>query len=104
MRIMIGMVFSLWLISCGKTKDNKTVEADGLKILAADSIKRNEFDYEGHFKLENYLVSDQTDTSKVQIIDFDCALIIGPTSDQINEMTKNEKGEDLSTIADDNYF
>ncbi len=56
------------------------------------------------FKLESYLDSDPVDTTKVQPIDYKCALLIYPNEKQIEEM-KKEYGEDFFTIADDgNYY
>ncbi len=103
MRIIIGIIFILGLFGCGRTKDNKSGVTDSLKV-SADSVKKDEFDYDSQFKLENYIVEDQTDTSKVQVIDFSCALIIDPTADQVDEMKKKEGEENFYVGADDAIF
>ena len=104
MKIIIAISVSLCLFSCGNQRVNQTEGVDSLKTVDKDSMKRNEFDYEGQFKLEKYLANDQPDTATIQVIDFNCSLIIDPSSDQVDEMKKRLSEEDLSTIADDNLF
>ncbi len=103
MRLFCAIILSITLLSCGKTKENATA-GDTLKTSKPDSAKADAFDYEAQFKLENYLVSDQADTSKVQTINFDCAVVIYPTDEQIEEMKKSGSEDDFATIADDASF
>jgi len=102
MRLFCAIILSLSLLSCGKTKETATT-SDTLITSTPDSTKAGKFDYDAQFKLENYL-AEQTDTSKVQTIAFDCAVIIYPSPDQIEEMEKAEGEENFATIADDASF
>lgn len=102
MRFFFVIILSLFLLSCGKTKETSTV-SDTLKTSKPDSTK-TEFDYEAQFKLESYLAGEQTDTSKVQTIAFDCAVLVYPTDEQIEEMKKTGSEEDFETVADDASF
>ena len=62
-----------------------------------DTIRNNDVDY---FKLDSYIVNEVIDSSKLFMIDNDCALLISPTTERIESM-KKEYGEDFFTIADD---
>ena len=72
--------------------------------MTIDTVTTMDFDYESLFNLESYLVNNLTDNSTLEIIDIDCAILIYPTVDQINEMKENEGEEDFYIIADDNNW
>lgn len=96
------LFLSFLLCACGKTKENTATTTDSLKT---DSVKTEAFDYDSQFKLENYLVSESSiDTSKVQTIATDCAILIYPTDEQIAEMKKSEGEENFATIVDDSNW
>lgn len=103
MRFPLAFTLSLTLLSCGKKQDSTTA-SNRIKISGSDSTKAGDFDYNAQFNLENYLVGDQTDTSKVHVVDFNCAVLIYPTHEQVEEMKKKEGEDDFYTIADDATF
>lgn len=102
MRSLSILFLSILLCTCGKIKENTATAADSLKT---DSIKTETFDYNSQFKLENYLINERSlDTSKIQTITADCAILIYPTDEQIEEMKKTEGEEDFYVGADDSNF
>lgn len=104
MRLRIIAIISVGLWSCTKTADTSSnlQHADSLKT-EVDSTTTYEFDYNAQFKLDNYLTTDSFDEKTNDIIDFDCAILIYPTSEQIDEM-KNEGEEDFYIGADDSNW
>lgn len=68
----------------------------------ADST--SEYDYNSFYKLKSYLINEITNTGDLEIIDYDCAVIINPTSGQIEELKNNMSEEDFYTVADDNQY
>jgi len=100
MKVLQTIIIAAVFLSCGKTKETKS---DSLKT-ASDTTKATEFDYDALFKLESYLASEQSDTSKVQTIDFDCAVFIYPTDEQIEELKKTEGEDNFYVGADDSNF
>jgi hypothetical protein len=103
MRTFIAIILCLGMLACGKPKDT-TTESAAVKVLKSDSLGKEGSGYYDQFKLENYLVGDMTDTSKVHIINFDCAVVVYPTHEQIEEMKKTEGEDAFYTIADDANF
>ena len=105
MRLRIIVIISLGLWSCSKTADTSSnlQHADTLKN-KVDSITTFEFDYDAQFKLDNYLTTDSFDEKTNDLIDFDCAILIYPTSEQIDEMKRNEGEEDFYIGADDSNW
>jgi len=105
MRLRIIVIISLGLWSCSKTADTSSnlQHADTLKS-KVDSIATYEFDYDAQFKLDNYLTTDSFDEKTNDLIDFDCAILIYPTSEQIDEMKRNEGEEDFYIGADDSNW
>lgn len=104
MRLRI-IILSLGLWSCSKTTDTSSnlQQVDSLKT-EVDSTSTYEFDYYAQFNLDNYLTTDSFDEKTNDIIDFDCAILIYPTSEQIEEMKKNEGEEDFYVGADDSNW
>lgn len=85
--------------SCSPKKaDKETAQSDSIQT-KTDSTLTN-VDY---FSLQTYLETAIIDTAQIQKIDFNCALMIAPTTEQIEEMQK-EEGEDFATIADDGSY
>ena len=105
MRTICIIIFSLGLSSCSRTTNNKSsIHADSVKIVLTDTTKTVEIDYESLFKLDSYLVTNIVDTSRIQTIDFDCAILVYPTDEQIEEIKKEEGADNFYTIADDNNW
>lgn len=104
MRKIYVIIFTLGLLSCSRSTDNNSsTQVDSVNAILVDTTK-TEIDYEGLFKLESYLVTTPVDTSRVQTIDFDCAILVYPTDEQIEEIKKEEGEDDFYTIADDNNW
>jgi hypothetical protein len=112
MRLRLVFILSIGLWSCSKTVDNKSLSGisdsaitttvdTSSQILTVDTTR---FDYESYFKLESYLTKDNIENIKLEIIDFDCAILIYPTVEQIDEMKKEYGEEDFYTVADDNSW
>lgn len=77
-----------------------TVDANS-EIITVDTTS---YDYDSYFKLESYLTKDKVDNKKFETIDFDCAILIYPTVEQIDEMKKEYGEEDFYIAADDNNW
>src|SRR5215831_3673746 len=96
MKLFYTIILCLILFSCGKTKET-TSESGTAK---SDSISSD-----GTLKLENFLVADQTDTSKFEIINYDCAVIIPISDNVVEEMKKSgSSDEEIATTLDDANF
>lgn len=67
-------------------------------------VDTTSYDYDSYFKLESYLTKDKIENKNFEIIDFDCAILIYPTSDQIDQMKKEYGEEAFYTVADDNSW
>ncbi len=105
MRLRIIVLISLGLWSCSKPADTSSnlQHADSLKT-KVDSTTTYGFDYDAQFKLDNYLTTDSFDEKTNDLSRFDCAILIYPTSEQIDEMKKNEGEEDFYIGADDSNW
>ena len=105
--LFIPIIFAgLW--SCSKTSNSKSgdTHVDSLAVVNSNSSKGDmtatpEIDYESLFKLESYLTNNVTVDTSLQIIDYDCAILIYPNDKQIEEMKKTEGEENFYTAADD---
>lgn len=69
------------------------------KVYTAASLE----EYKAMYSIENYIIK-QEEESKTETIDFDCAVLIYPTDEQIEEMKKTIGEEDFYTVADDNNW
>jgi len=99
MKLLYAILPCLILLSCGKNKET-TSESDSLKTAKPDSTSS-----EGTLKLESFLVSDQTDTSKVQVINYDCAVLLPIAENVVKEMEKSgSSDEEIATTLDDANF
>lgn len=104
-QIFIIAAFAL-LSSCSKTSDTKLSEAPSPlpqslpKSSSADTAATTDLDYDSFFKLESYLTNDATNDSTLEIVD-DCAIIIYPTHEQVQEMKRSEGEEAFYIGADD---
>ena len=111
MRLLFIIIIYAGLWSCSKTTDTKSSvnHTDSLvttntNSTTVDSVTNTDFDYEGLFKLESYIANNVTGDSKPEIIDFDCAILIYPTDEQIEEMKKTEGEENFYIGADDSNW
>jgi hypothetical protein len=102
MKLFTSIILCFALLACEKKKDN-TNTIGPIKISASSSTKTDN-NYTAQFNLENYLTGEQIDASKVQVIDFNCAVLIYPTHQQVEEMKKTEGEDEFYTIADDANF
>ena len=100
-------IFVLGLWSCSRPSD-KNVSSDGrdtfrnLGQVNTDTLSVNVNDV---FKLDSYLDNKVIDTASQLTVDFDCAFIIYPTNEQMEEMKKEYGEDDFFTIMDDgNYY
>jgi hypothetical protein len=99
------LVLGLW--SCSRPSD-KNVGNDGrdtLQSLGQVNTDTVSVDVNDLFKLTSYLDNKVIDTVSLLTIDFDCAFIIYPTDEQMEEMKKEYGEDDFFTIMDDgNYY
>lgn len=105
MRLKLVFIITISLYSCSKTTENESNknEAEGLATNKTDSDSVPELDYESLFKLDSYLTKN-IDNEKIETVDFDCAILIFPTDEQIEELIKTAGEEDFYTIADDSQY
>lgn len=112
MRLRLVFILSIGLWSCSKTSDKKSLSgiSDSLTTTTVDAhseviiVDTTSYDYDSYFKLESYLTKDKIENKNFEIIDFDCAILIYPTSDQIDQMKKEYGEEAFYTVADDNSW
>lgn len=104
------LIIVITLFSCSKPNSDSIQElTDSLPksntdiSYALSAIDTTHYDYDTYFQLESYLAKDKLGDTKFELVDFDCAILIYPTNEQIDEMQK-EYGEDFYTIADDNSW
>src|SRR5688500_9926642 len=103
------LVITLMLASCGPSKkeivsEMKLVDKSAVSK-PVDSVGTNqnesEYNYGDEFKLDNYLVHVNIDSSDLEEVRESVALLIYPTDDQVEEMKKEYGEEDFYTVADD---
>lgn len=105
MILRIILIISLALLSCSKTNHTSyKVQKEDTVSVKLDTVRKDIFDYESQFKLENYLTEELVDEKKITAIDFDCAILIYPTLKQIDEMKKTEGEESFYIGADDSNW
>ncbi len=91
--------------SCTRTTDNKQPNlTDSSGTQKTDTTQTAELDYNSYFILENYLMSNEVDNSKLQRINSDCAILVYPTDEQVEEMKEKEGEENFYTGADDSNW
>ncbi|MCB0488410.1 MAG: hypothetical protein R2820_11180 [Cyclobacteriaceae bacterium] len=62
------------------------------------------FDYNAQFELSNYLVLRDSGLNDIDTVDFDCAILVYPTLDQIEGMKEEEGEKDFYIGADDSNW
>jgi hypothetical protein len=101
-KVSIGLLIMV-LVACARTKDSQTQTTDlttsHLRLQDTARIDINQL-----YLLESYLYDQPLDTAQVIEVDFDCAILVFPSDEQIQQM-KIEYGEqDFYIIADDNNW
>lgn len=113
MRQILFLILSIGFLNCSKTDNDESsnnIELDKFKsmTLDKDSLKMNfdttDFENNSYLNIENYIIKEKIDSSKFDVIDFDCAIIVYPTIEQIDEMKKEYGEEDFYIVADDNNW
>jgi len=109
MRVSLVFIIVVGLWGCSRTSDNKAINnpVDSLITPAVDSVETYDttnFDYGDLYKLESYLSKMTIENEKLETVDFDCAILIYPTVDQIKEMKKAEGEDDFYVGADDSSW
>lgn len=109
-KLGLFLLIIIAILNCSRTTDSQlsiqpTDTSANLVAIATttETITTEEFDYESLFKLDSYL-SKKIPDSALQIIDFDCAILIYPTDEQIEEMKKIEGEEAFYIGADDSNW
>jgi hypothetical protein len=104
LRIFILPVITVILTSCSTNTDKNSAETtvDSTELTKSDSTT-SKFTAEQLNNIETYVIPERKDTASTMTVDYDCAIFIYPTSEQMAEM-EQEYGEDLATIADDYQF
>jgi hypothetical protein len=94
------------LFSCSGPGGDKAVSTDSLAVSQADTIREStdSISYEDLFNVETYLSNPVSDTSLVQTITADAAVLVYPTEAQAEAMKKEYGEEDFYTVADDASF
>ncbi len=94
----------LW--SCSRLSDKNvgndgrdTLQNFGKVITDTASVNVNDL-----FKLDSYLDNKVIDTASLLTIDFDCAFIIYPSDEQMEEMKREYGEDDFFTIVDDGSY
>jgi hypothetical protein len=100
-----GILILIASLSCSsKEAQNESDQTKTLSSELRNSQDSSDFDYDKFFNLESYLVNEEVDTSKIQSIAFDCAILVYPTDEQIDEMKKKEGEENFFIGADDSNW
>ena len=105
--MILRLVFPICigLCSCSQTTD-KAMSSNTLHRVATvtvDTVGASAFDYESIFKLDSYLTKIADDDS-IQLVDFDCAILVYPTKKQVDDMIKTEGEADFYVGADDSNW
>lgn len=90
-----------FLFGCSKSTDKASNDDPADSVASRlDTIKASSFDYESLFKFDSYLTRIPANDS-VQMVDFDCAIMVYPTAEQIDEMKKTDGDDNFYIEADD---
>jgi hypothetical protein len=102
MRLKTVAFAALLLMSCARTKDTNIFQMDESKaelIPDTSAVPVN-----GLYILENYLTSHPADTAEIEVVDYDCAVLVDPTEEQVRTMRAEYGDEDFYIVADDNSW
>jgi hypothetical protein len=106
MRHLAITIFVLGLWSCSRPLDKNVGSKirDTLQNLGQVNTDTASVNVNDLFKLDSYLDIKAIDTASLLTIDFDCAFIIYPTDEQLEEMKKEYGEDDFFTIVDDGSY
>jgi hypothetical protein len=97
------------LFGCSKNAPRtEASKGDSLPLTADSSITEKVYtaatldEYKVLYDLQRYLTD--ADSANTETIDFDCAILIFPTEEQIERMKKDYNEEDFYVVADDNNW
>jgi hypothetical protein len=97
------ILLPILLMACARTKDSQTQTSDlpinHVHFQDTTSIGINQL-----YLLGSYLYDQPVDTGQVKEIDFNCAVLVYPNDDQIQQMKSEYGEEDFYIIADDNNW
>ena len=105
MIVRLVFIVCFGLCSCSRTTDKElnSDTPDSIGTVTVDTVEAPDFDYESIFKLDSYLTKI-TDKDSIQLVDFDCAILVYPTQEQVDEMIKTEGEDDFYVGADDSNW
>ncbi|MFN8208265.1 MAG: hypothetical protein U0T82_12795 [Bacteroidales bacterium] len=108
MRAGIIFIIIVTLLGCSKpgTNSSKNLSSDSLdsKIIQSNAASdTSTIDNIDLYKLESYLTKLPFEIENFEIIDFNCAILIYPTKEQIDEMKQGDE-DDFYIVADDNNW
>lgn len=103
MRYILTLTVFPLLLGCSgvdnRANDDVIDTSSSEKVYTALSLN----EYKEMYDIQNY-VTPKVDDSRTEIIDFDCAILIYPTDEQIEEMKKQMGEDDFYIVADDNNW
>jgi hypothetical protein len=103
MRYILTLTTLLLLLGCSSV-DNRSIDdpedtSSSEKVYTALSLD----EYKEMYDIQSYITT-KVDDSRTETIDFDCAILIYPTDEQIEEMKRQMAEEDFYVVADDNNW
>jgi hypothetical protein len=103
MKYFLMLTASVILYACSTGGNTTSVALEDSssdeKVYTALSLD----EYKEMYNVQNY-VTTNADKLRTEIIDFDCAILIYPTDEQIEEMRREMSEDDFYIIADDNNW
>jgi hypothetical protein len=97
MRLKYFLIIAIGLFGCTKRNGTTTSQEDSIDSKPVyTALTLDEY--------KEFYNSDSTVVNTDLIIDFDCAVLIYPTEEEIDEMRKKYGDEDFYIIADDNNW
>jgi hypothetical protein len=110
LRLMLFVSICAGLFCCSKKESTADILAQDTLVAKTDSASTDKVymaatleEYkEMYYNLQSYLTD--ADSPNTETIDFDCAILIFPTEEQIERMKKDYKEEDFYIVADDNNW
>lgn len=109
LRLIFFIIICTRLFSCSKKEPTVEILKQDTLVANVDSISTEKVytaatldEYKAMYDLQSYLID--VDSPNMEEIDFDCAILIFPTEEQIERMKKDYKEEDFYIVADDNNW
>lgn len=98
MTLRILIISLIALLSCSRV-DQKDISSSTIE--SADTVS---YQYKGDFDLADYLATGDIGNINVENIGFNCAILIYPTKEQVEQIKKQEGEANFYRIADDNQW